>query len=276
MQIARNFWKAFRNFAIIFSFIMNFVLVVILLIVVREIFIIKNGIAEPLIDGLHSNFVGMDEANITTTIAVEDTIIIDFDLPISQNTTVILTSPVPLSASAAFALPGGGGTINGQVNLSLPVGLELPVQLNMVVPVEQEIPISLSVPVDIPLNETELHAPFVNLKNLLEPYVRSLDNLPQDWDKVPDFVMDAAQGDVNLLEETEGSRNPWQTPTPQDMTVIEETQQPNSETPPVGTGGPEATQEVVPPTTEPGAPTATTVPLLLPTENITSTETPEG
>jgi hypothetical protein len=209
MQMIRNFWTAFRNFATLFSFIINFVLILVLLGVVQQIYMIKNGIAEPLIDGLHSNFVGLDEATIITTIPVDDTITIDFDLTIDQETTVVLTEAVPLSANAAFALPGGGGTINGTVNLNLPIGLALPVQLNMTVPVVQDIPISLSVPVNIPLNQTQLHQPFVNLRDLFDPFVRALDNLPSSWEETPDFAIDATQGEVDILQETEGSRNPW-------------------------------------------------------------------
>lgn len=260
MQIVRNFWNAFKNFAILFSFIMNFVLVIILVFVVYQIYIIKNGIAEPLIDGLHANFVGMDEANITTTIAVEDNITIDFDLPIEQETTVVLTERVVLG-QFSFG--------EQQLVIALNEGQELPVMLNMIVPVEQTIPISLSVPVDIPLNETELHAPFVNLRNLLEPYVRSLDNLPGDWDEVPDFALDAVQGDVNLLSETDGSRNPWNTPTPASEDTVDAGTSPESGSENVGTGG--AIEATPVPTTEPGAPTATTVPLILETP----TETPQ-
>lgn len=267
MQIARNFWKAFRNFAILFSFIMNFVLIVILLVVVREIFIIKNGIAEPLIDGLHRNFVGMDQAHIKTVIPVNDTITIDFELPIEQETTVVLTERVVLG-QFSFG--------EQQLVIALNEGQQLPVRLNMIVPVQQEIPIALNVDVDIPLDQTELHQPFVNLRNLFEPFVRSLDNLPQDWDEVPDFALDAVQGNVNLMNETEGSRNPWQTPTPGGEDTVTEGTQPSTGGEPVGTGG--AATPTPFPTTEPGAPTATTVPLIQEAEltTPTPTETPQG
>ncbi len=87
----------------------------------------------------------------------------------------------PIAASATFTLPGGGGVINGRVDIVLPKDLVLPVQLNMIVPVNTNIPINLPVDVAIPLKETELHTPFVNLRDLLEPYVRILDNLPGKW-----------------------------------------------------------------------------------------------
>ena len=64
--------------------------------------------------------------------------------------------------------------------------------------------------VEIPLNETQLHDPFVNLRDLLEPYVRVLDHLPSNWGDVPDFTIDAIQGDgVNLVSPSEDSADPW-------------------------------------------------------------------
>ena len=48
--------------------------IVVLLVLVVLIFQIKNGIAEPLIDGLHSSFVGLDKATIDRMITVRDQI----------------------------------------------------------------------------------------------------------------------------------------------------------------------------------------------------------
>ncbi len=62
MHKFRVWWNSFKTVALLISFIVNMVLIVVLLIVLMQIFQIKNGILEPLIDGLHSNFVGMDEA----------------------------------------------------------------------------------------------------------------------------------------------------------------------------------------------------------------------
>jgi hypothetical protein len=131
---------------------------------------------------------------------------------------VVLTQDVPIAASATFTLPGGGGVINGRVDIVLPRGLVLPVQLDMIVPVNTQIPINLPVDVSIPLKETDLHQPFVNLRNLLEPYVRILDNLPGKWDDVPDFLVDAIQGEgKNLVSPTEDSINPWPGPDRADL-----------------------------------------------------------
>ena len=75
-------WKAFKNFAIIFSFAINFVLLIALLLTWRFILPAKNLIAEPLVDGLHSNFIGMDAATIRATIPVSANVPVSFPLAI--------------------------------------------------------------------------------------------------------------------------------------------------------------------------------------------------
>jgi hypothetical protein len=53
--------------------------------------------------------------------------------------------------------------------------------LNLVVPVNQMVPVHLNVPVNIPLNQTELHKPFSQLRDLFQPYATALDKLPSSW-----------------------------------------------------------------------------------------------
>ena len=133
----KSVWKAFANVAIVFSFIVNFVLVLVLLLAIGPIFQAKTGIVEPLLTDLDQAFLGLGETEINTTVAVDQEIPIrftlplsqplglDFDLPINQATTVRLTQNVQLNRPAQFTLPGGGGAINGSVNLVLPAGLPL-------------------------------------------------------------------------------------------------------------------------------------------------------
>jgi len=210
MQQFRVWWNSFKTVAIWISFITNIVMLIVLILLMMQLFQIKNGILEPLVDGLHRNFVGLDEAVIIRTIEVNDDIPVIFDLPVNQRTDVVLTQDVPLAANATFTLPGGGGLINGRVDIVLPQNLVLPVELSMNVPVNTQIPVDLPVDVEIPLKETQLHDPFVNLRELLEPYVRVLDHLPDRWSQVPDFAADVLQGDgVNLVAPTADSADPW-------------------------------------------------------------------
>jgi hypothetical protein len=92
LKLPEAFWK----FATVFSFVVNLVLVVVLLLVGGMAFFIKGAIATPLIGGLHTSFVEMDQAHIRSTILVSDTLVVKdtipvvFTLPLQQNTTVTL------------------------------------------------------------------------------------------------------------------------------------------------------------------------------------------
>jgi hypothetical protein len=171
-------WQAFKTFAILFSFTINFVLILVLLLVAPLILPIVGDIAVPIVGGLNQSFVDMGQAKIVRTIHVNDTIPISFELPLSTETNVRITQAVPLSVPATMVLPGGGGVINGTVSLSLPAGTTLPVALDLIVPVDQTIPVQLDVDVDIPLNETELGQPFGDLQAIFAPLDELLSNLP--------------------------------------------------------------------------------------------------
>jgi hypothetical protein len=225
-------WNTFKSIAIWFSFIMNFIMLLVLIFVVALIFQIKNGIAEPLIVGLHSSFVGLDQARILTTIDVNDTINVKdtiivndtipvrLNIPLKQDTNVVLTRDVPLRLPTTFTLRDGTA-LSGTVSLALPAGLQLPVALDLNVPVDEplpitlnvpvdlKVPINLKVPVDIPLNQTQLHDPFDKLRGLFDPFVRALGNLPGSWGEVPDFARRAASGQVNLLANNPYTERPW-------------------------------------------------------------------
>jgi hypothetical protein len=180
-QPRRKFGEAFWRFATIFSFVVNLILVLVLAVVVMLLFDIKKGIAQPLVGGLYNSFVQMDNASIVTTIQVNDQLPVQFDLPLNQNTIVTTTAPV-LITGATVNIQGGILTLsNAPTTILLPAGTALPVQLNLVVPVSQTVPVRLNVPVNIPLNQTQLHQPFGNLRDLFSPYADLLDTTPSSW-----------------------------------------------------------------------------------------------
>jgi hypothetical protein len=171
-------WQAFKNVAIILSFTLNIMLLVVVILAAFYIIPMVNSIVEPIVGGLHQSFVDMGKAHIVRTISVEDTIPVVFDLPLETTTNVKLTDPVPMSIPTTFVLPGGGGFINGNVSFELPAGTDLPVHFNIMVPVSQTVPVKLNVIVDIPLEETELGEPFDNLQALFDPLNAFFTNLP--------------------------------------------------------------------------------------------------
>jgi len=166
--------RAYWDVATTFSLIVNLILVGLVLVLALQIRNLKmtvnslNDLGNNVLGGLYGNFVKMDEASINTTIAVDAQIPLNFNLPVSQNTTVVLTSNVNIP-NAHVVINTGGLAINSLASVTLPAGTNLPIALNMSIPVQSTIPISLQVPVSIPLNQTDLHTPFTGLQTTIRP-----------------------------------------------------------------------------------------------------------
>jgi len=173
-----NIWPAFKTFAILFSFTVNMVLVIVLLIVGGWIlFPAKTELAEPMLDDLQDAITALEEATITRTIPIDQQMPLSFTLPLNQVTAVVLSEDVALDRPATFHL-SDGGVIYGRVALDLPKDLALPVRLDLQVPVDQSIPVLLDVQVAIPLKETDLNQVSGKLDDLLGPIVDYLNELP--------------------------------------------------------------------------------------------------
>jgi hypothetical protein len=179
---------AFWTIASIISLVVNIILIVLVLILASQLFRIKDLVQLQLIDGLYQNFVKMDEASIVTTIQVSDTIMVQdtipvvFDLPLKQDTEIVLTKDAPIRKATVY--------LNGQpvpTDIVLRQGTRLTIALDMVVPVNQtipvmlKVPVNLEVPVNIPLAQTDLHEPFAGLQDVVAPYKKLLEGLPSNW-----------------------------------------------------------------------------------------------
>lgn len=189
-RLGRLFWQgkigpAFWTVASLVSLAVNIFLIVLLIVLARQLFNLKSLVSQQLIGGLYQNFVLMDQARISTTVRVQDTIPVVFDLPVQTETRVSLTKDTRIR-NATVNLSTGGLTItNAPANIVLPAGTELPIFLSMVVPVSTTVPVNLTVPVDIPLNQTELHRPFVGLQEVIRPYQQLLAAPPHTWEETP-------------------------------------------------------------------------------------------
>ncbi len=164
---------AFWTVASVLSFVVNVVLILVLVLLARELFVLKAMVGNKLLGGLYENFIFMDQAHIKTQITVADNIPINFTLPISQDTVVTLTQNTPISG-ATVRINSGGLAINSLANIVLPAGTTLPVHLELTVPVNTSVPIQINVPVDIPLDQTELHKPFIGLQQVIAPFYQLL------------------------------------------------------------------------------------------------------
>jgi hypothetical protein len=166
--------RAYWDVATTFSLIVNIILVGLLIVMAIQIKNLKttlntlDALGNNVLGGLYGNFVKMDQASINTTIAVDAQVPLNFNLPVAQNTTVVLTNNVSIP-NAHIVINTGGLNINSLASVTLPAGTSLPIALNLTIPIQSSIPISLQVPVSIPLNQTDLHAPFTGLQTTIRP-----------------------------------------------------------------------------------------------------------
>ena len=172
-----KFLPAFWTIASVMSMTVNIILIVILLILlqmfgaIQGMQIYATNQVSGLLGGLYTNFVKMDQANIRTNIHVEKEIPVQFSLNVSGPTDVTLSQPVTINGALVTVQTGGLNIVNARATIVLPQGQVLPINIqNLVVPVDQKVLAVLDVPVDIPLDQTELHEPFVGLQKVVEPW----------------------------------------------------------------------------------------------------------
>ena len=98
---------AFWTIAGLFSLTLNVILILVLILAGRELFALKQVVSDQLISGLYDNFVLMDEAVISTMVQVEDTIPVQFTLPVKTSTSVVLTEDTLLQNATVDLATGG-------------------------------------------------------------------------------------------------------------------------------------------------------------------------
>ena len=169
-----HFLPAFWTIASLISITVNIILIVILLILFQMLGVIQgtaNDKISGLLGGLYTNFVKMDQASIQTSIHVEKDIPVNFNLNVSGPTNVTLSQPVTINGALVTVATGGLNIVNARATIVLPQGTLLPINIeNLGVPVNQSVKAVLDVPVNIPLNQTQLHEPFVGLQKVVEPW----------------------------------------------------------------------------------------------------------
>lgn len=186
-----KFLPAFWTVTSVMSMVVNIVLIIVLLVmlrVYREVQALEpvqrlqsaqvfqettdpRAMLSSVLGGLYTNFVKMDAANIRTNIHVEKEIPVQFSLNVSGPTNVILSEDVTIRGALVTVETGGLNIVNARATIVLPQDTVLPINIqNLVVPVDQKVLAVLDVPVDIPLDQTELHEPFVGLQKVVEPW----------------------------------------------------------------------------------------------------------
>jgi len=213
VERAKGFWSRIREFAIVFSFVVNVILVLVVLVLLTQVFAIKDQIVGPLVYGLDESFASLGDATISTTIPIRQQLPVKFNLPIrfdtpakfnlpvtfmlplNQETTVTTLTPTPINTTVNLSL-GQFGRINAPISLNLPPGTPLRIRLNMNIPVSttvavnQMIPVSTTVSVDqmipvvfdqsaqIKLGPSGLSPVVAKLRGVVKPYVVIMRSLP--------------------------------------------------------------------------------------------------
>ena len=169
-----QFLPAFWTIASLMSITVNIILIVILLLLFQMLGVIQgtaNDKISGLLGGLYMNFVKMDQASIQTSIHVEKEIPVNFDLNVSGPTIVRLREPATINGATVSVHTGGLTIVDANATIILPQGQPLSINIeSLAVPVRQSVLAVLDVPVNIPLNQTQLHEPFVGLQKVVEPW----------------------------------------------------------------------------------------------------------
>ena len=167
-----NFLPAFWTIASLMSITVNIVLIVILLVMFQMLGAIQNTTNDQvsgLLGGLYTNFVKMDQATISSTIPVDAVIPLNIVVPVQATTRITLAETVVIP-NAHVRINTGSLNIDADAQVTLPANTPLMVNLDFPLTVQNNIPVHLDVPVNIPLNQTQLHEPFVGLRQVVEPW----------------------------------------------------------------------------------------------------------
>lgn len=179
----RRVWEALKSISLFVSMIINLVLIVVVVILINQVGAIKLTLAS-ILGQLDSAFQGLGAATIVDTIKIDQQVPVRFDLPLSQDTTVVTQAPVPITAYATFSL-GQFGSINGTVSLALPAGTSLPVHLELNVPVSNSIKVAFDQPISIPLAAKGLGPVVAQLRSALGPIINVVQQLPDAFVIIP-------------------------------------------------------------------------------------------
>jgi len=170
-----SFGPPFWTITGILSLVVNAILIAVLLVMYNMLGQLQglqgtaSNIGASVLGGLYSNFEKMDRSTINTVIPVDAQIPLDITVPVQTTTQITLADTVSIP-NARVVINTGGLNINSTASVTLPAGTPMLVNLNFSLPVQTTVPVHLDVPVNIPMNQTELHEPFVGLQNVVRPW----------------------------------------------------------------------------------------------------------
>lgn len=186
-----KYLPAFWTVACIFSLIVNIFLLAILISLGHNFFALKSAIANGLINGTSENLALMDKAHIVTTVPVntsvqlQDTLPVAFDLPINQSTQLSLAQDTRITGAYIYLNNTAVLTdLTLPANTAIQANFNINIPVNTTVPLSITVPVSIQMPVDIAIDQTDLHQSIVGLQGIIEPYkalMGSSFNSPEDF-----------------------------------------------------------------------------------------------
>ena len=180
--------ERFQTIAIIFSFVVNLILVIVVIALATQYVAIKTQVNR-LVSDLDESFGALGATTIDTTIPISQSLRVAFTqpvqfvLPLDQETTVTTLTATPINTTVRLSL-GQFGQINAPVSLNLPAGTPLRVRLSMKIPVSTSINIDQQVPVlfnqraQINLGKSGLDPVVLKLRGAVEPAKNLIQSLP--------------------------------------------------------------------------------------------------
>jgi hypothetical protein len=167
-----KFMPAFWTIASVISLTVNIILIIILLIAFQMLGAVQLTVVQKisgLLGSLYTNFVKMDQATIAANIPVDAIVPLNIVVPVQATTRITLAESVVIP-NAHVRINTGGLSIDADAVVTLPANTPLTVNLDFPLNVQNSIPVHLDVPVNIPLNQTQLHEPFVGLQQVVGPW----------------------------------------------------------------------------------------------------------
>jgi hypothetical protein len=168
-----KFLPAFWTIASVLSMVVNIILIAVVFLLLLNLGALRAKLNEAtgLLPQLYGSFAAMDSATISRVIPVDANIPLNLTVPVNLNEQTIVLAHAARIEGVGVQIYGGDITVDTRrAVITLPAGTPLSVNLGFNLPVQNNVPVHLDVPVRIPLNETELHQPFVGLRNIVQPY----------------------------------------------------------------------------------------------------------
>jgi hypothetical protein len=177
----RKFFPAFWTVACIFSLLVNIILVGLLVSFGHHFFQLKALVSDGLVTEASNSLTMMDQAHIVinvpveTTVRLQDSLPVAFDLPINQSTQLSLAEETTINGAQIYLNNTAVTTdLTLPANTPLEANFNLTIPVSTSVPVDFTVPVTLMVPVDIAIDKTDLHQSIVGLQNAIEPYKTTL------------------------------------------------------------------------------------------------------